>query len=337
MKQAHTFGWLRFFHATALCVLAAPALAADDVNLRSLSPPSGTLAGVRRGEALGPVNSVEATIRYRLQSTPQGFITITGVPPTSYPITMSPMPPIRFSNGNGDVRIRFSWLCNDRSPSSNPLPAVTITMRGVDARGVGTGVLVQKTQPVNYTFTCRPPSQIKRPSDAALTTPGESPSRGLLPPRLLPDLHIRNVQVNDRCQIVITVENLGPGPLPDSAWSDSYATVATFDATGQVLQAGQFIGRLGLMDPGRQLRNPGGSATYTSTFTIPVSTATWRVTVDTSNAVNEANEGNNFYVGGVAGISACRAAARRPAPTPMIPAKPPLPGAPSKPSSSPSK
>lgn len=214
MKQAHTFGWLRFFHATALCVLAAPALAAppDDVNLMSLSPPSGTVAGVDTSRAVGPINSVEATIRYRLRSTPHGFITVSGEPPTSYPITMSPMPPIRFTSGNGDVLIRFSWLCNDRSPPSNPLPAITITMRGVDARGVGTGVLVQKTQPVNYTFTCRPPSQIKRPSDAALTTPGESPMQrlspqaqaSLLPADLVPTL-------TNPMTDVVRVRNLGPG------------------------------------------------------------------------------------------------------------------------------
>ena len=220
MKQAHISGWLRFLHAAALCVLAAPAFAADNVTLRSLSPPSGTLQGVRSGEALGPVNSVEATIRYRLESTPstpQGFITISGEPPMSYPITMSPLPPIRFSGGNGDVRIRFSWLCNDRSPPSNPLPAITITMRGVDARGMGTGVLVQKTQPVNYTFTCRPPSPIKRPSDAALTTPGESPMQRLDPQArgalVAPDLV--PVLTHPMSGTVI-VRNIGVGPAPAS-------------------------------------------------------------------------------------------------------------------------
>ena len=220
MIKAKIFGWPSLILAASLCVLAAPALAAppDDVNLLSLSPPSGTLAGVRRGEVLGPVNSVEATIRYRLQSTLQGFITINGEPFTTYPTTMSPLPVPRFSNGNGDVRIRFSWLCNDRSPSSNPLPAITITMRGVDARGVGTGVLVQKTQSVNYTFTCRPPSLIKRPSDATLTAPGKSPmqrlspqARGsLLPADLVPTL-------TDPMTDVVRVRNLGPGPAAASA------------------------------------------------------------------------------------------------------------------------
>src|SRR3990170_2772575 len=181
MNKAQIFGWSSLILAAALGVLAAPAFAADDVTLRTLSPPSGTLPGVRSGEALGPVNPVEATIRYRLQSTPQGFITIHGEPLTTYPITMSPLPPTRFSNGRGDVRVRFSWLCNDRSPLSNPLPAVTYTMRGVNAAGLGTGVLVQKTQSVNYTFTCRQSSLIKRPSDAVLTAPGESPMQRLSP------------------------------------------------------------------------------------------------------------------------------------------------------------
>lgn len=219
MKQAHISGWLRFLHAAALCVLAAPSLAAppDDVNLINLSPPSGTLAGVRRGEALGPVNSVEATSRYRLQSTPQGFITINGEPFTTYPTTMSPLPVPRVSNGRGEVRVRFSWLCNDRSPPSNPLPAITITMRGVDAAGTSTGVLVQKTQSVNYTFTCRQPSLIKPPSDAALTTPGESPMQrlspqaqgSLLPADLVPTL---TSPMTD----VVRVRNLGPGLAPAS-------------------------------------------------------------------------------------------------------------------------
>ncbi len=217
MKQAHISRWLRFFHAATLCVLATPALAADDVNLFRLSPPSGTLPGMRRGEALGPINSVEATIRYRLQSTPQGFITIHGEPFATYPTAMSPLPTPRVSNGHGEVRVRFSWLCNDRSPPSNPLPAVTITMRGVNAAGMGTGVLVQKTQSVNFTFTCRPPSQIKRPSDAALTTPGESPMQRLSPqaqgslaaPDLVPVL-------THPMSGTVTVRNIGVGPAPAS-------------------------------------------------------------------------------------------------------------------------
>ncbi|OGI38545.1 MAG: hypothetical protein A2140_09675 [Candidatus Muproteobacteria bacterium RBG_16_62_13] len=220
MRQARTFGWLRFFHAAALCVLAAPALAAprDDVNLINLSPPSGTLPGVRSSGEMGPVNSVEATINYRLQSTstPQGFITISGEPPTTYPITMSPLPPTHFSNGRGEVRVRFSWLCNDRSPLSNPLPAVIYRMIGVDATGRATGVLVQKTQAVNFTFTCRPPLQIKRPSDAALTTPGESPmqqlnpqAQGSLRPDLVPVL-------TQPMSATVIVRNIGAGPAPTS-------------------------------------------------------------------------------------------------------------------------
>ncbi len=219
MKQAYIFGWLRFFHAAALCVLAAPALAAprDDVNIINLSPPSGTVAGASSPGAVGPINSVEATIRYRLQSAPQGFITIGGEPFATYPTAMSPIPPIHFSSGNGDVRIRFSWLCNDRSPPSNPFPAVTVTMRGVNAAGLSTGVLVQKTQAVNFTFTCRPPSQIKRPSDAALTTPGESPMQllnpqaqgSLLPADLVPRL-------TDPMTDVVRVRNIGAGPAPAS-------------------------------------------------------------------------------------------------------------------------
>jgi len=216
MKQARTFGWLRFFHAAALCILAAPAVAADDVTLRSLSPPSGTVAGVDTIRAVGPINSVEATIRYRLQSTTRGFITITGEPPPSYPITMSPIPPIHFSSGNGDVRIRFSWLCNDRPPPSNTLPAITYRLQGADAADRFTGTLVQKTQPVNFTFTCRQPLQIKRPSDATLTTPGESPmqrlnpqAQGSLRPDLVPVL-------TQPMSATVIVRNIGAGPAPTS-------------------------------------------------------------------------------------------------------------------------
>jgi len=219
MKHTRTFGWLRFFHATTLCVLAAPALAAppDDVNLLGgLSPPSGTLPGVRSSGEMGPVNSVEATIRYRLQSTPQGFITISGEPPTTYPITMSPLPPTHFSNGRGEVRVRFSWLCNDRSPPSNPLPAIAYRLQGADAAGRFTGTLAQKTQPVNFTFTCRPPSPIKRPSDATLTTPGESPMQQLNPQAqgaLRPDL----VPILTRPMTgTVIVRNIGASPAPAS-------------------------------------------------------------------------------------------------------------------------
>ncbi len=120
--------------------------------------------------------------------------------------------------------------------------------------------------------------------------PGQSTKPSQPSARLLPDLHLRNVQTNEFCQIVVTVENLGPGLLPDTAWPNSQLAIGLRGAVAASVP-------LATVDPGHRLRNPGGSATYMSLVKVPAGGASANATVDFNNAVVEANEGNNNWSG----------------------------------------
>ena len=130
-------------------------------------------------------------------------------------------------------------------------------------------------------------------------------------PLLLPDLHVAELRVNERCKIVATVENLGPGPLPDAAWISSKLAIG-YASTPQAIGANLFAIPMATVDPGHQLRNPGGRATYVSYLTVPAGGAPAYATVDGTNAVAEADERNNSR----AGVLTCAAASVTPPPSP---------------------
>ena len=116
--------------------------------------------------------------------------------------------------------------------------------------------------------------------------PSSTPATGTAPtaprPRptvasSLPDLVVRGRRVNERCQIVVTLANQGPGILPDNAWPSSLLAIGLRGAVAGTIP-------LAIVDPGHALRNPGGTATYVS-GTVPAGSVTVDATVDYNSKV----------------------------------------------------
>jgi hypothetical protein len=106
----------------------------------------------------------------------------------------------------------------------------------------------------------------------------------------LPDLTVTKIYLTKDCKVAVVVKNLGPGPVPDSVW-----TVHTPKSAGVYLYrngTGWGGASIWLFDPAKNLKAPGGTATYTSNLQVS-GTAGIKAVVDLWNVVAEANEGNN--------------------------------------------
>jgi hypothetical protein len=106
----------------------------------------------------------------------------------------------------------------------------------------------------------------------------------------LPDFVIKDIYLTDDCHVAVVVKNLGPGIVPDEVW-----TVHTPKSAGVYLyRNGTGWGRDSIwkFDPAKNLKAPGGTATYVSTLHVPGAAAI-KAVVDLWNVVAEANEGNN--------------------------------------------
>jgi hypothetical protein len=105
-----------------------------------------------------------------------------------------------------------------------------------------------------------------------------------------PDLTIAAIGLNDQCQVVVTVKNIGHGMVPDYVWTahkpESSSVYISKDGKGW--GGGTIWG----FDPGKNLQAPGGKAVYTSTLKVTGS-AVIVATVDHTKQVLETNEGNN--------------------------------------------
>ncbi len=111
----------------------------------------------------------------------------------------------------------------------------------------------------------------------------------------LPDLVVRDIRLNAQCQIVVTLSNIGSGPVPDDAFSLNPPRT-----TIQMYKGNQPWGGivLGGFDPGKQVKAPGGSAQHVwfpgaANLKLGPGVHTLKVDVDGSHHVTESNEGNN--------------------------------------------
>lgn len=105
----------------------------------------------------------------------------------------------------------------------------------------------------------------------------------------LPDLTITDLTVNADCQVVVTLKNNGPGELPITAYDQFQGPTVSFKKDGA-----SFGGwRLNSVDPGRQLRAPGGTVTWTRGSLKLSGTATISASVDDNHLVAEEDENNN--------------------------------------------
>jgi CARDB protein len=108
-----------------------------------------------------------------------------------------------------------------------------------------------------------------------------------------PDLVPVSLTVNSQCQLVLTLRNLGTGPIPDVNFAQSGSSSAAI----QMYNDGQPFGgiSLGAMDMTRQVQAVGGTVTYTwfPGLTINGGPHTVTVVADNYNSIGELNEGNN--------------------------------------------
>jgi len=110
------------------------------------------------------------------------------------------------------------------------------------------------------------------------------------PGEKLPDFTIDKLYLTKDCRVAVVVKNLGPGVVPDDVW-----TVHTPKSAGIYLYkngTGWGGGTIWKFDPAKNLKAPGGTATYVSTLKV-TGTAGIKAVVDLWNVVLEANEGNN--------------------------------------------
>lgn len=140
--------------ATVLAVglvaaVTLPALAADDLVLVSLVPPSGDRLGTT-SHAVSPLdreNSVEVTLDYVLESAPRGLIHV--FPGAGGSSEM----PADVMRGRGRATVRFSVRCLE---GSSPSPFVNVNRLRLVLRSDDGRTLVEKVQSVSYRFRCGP-------------------------------------------------------------------------------------------------------------------------------------------------------------------------------------
>ena len=106
----------------------------------------------------------------------------------------------------------------------------------------------------------------------------------------LPDLIIRDISLNRKCQVVVTVGNAGPGRVPDEVWTVHKPTSSSvyIYVNGRPWGGGTIWG----FDPGRLLQAAGGTARYTSRLIVADATEI-KALIDHTGEVNEVREDNN--------------------------------------------
>lgn len=106
------------FLVLALALSAAPAFAADEVRIVSMTPASpNSLSGVPSGTPMGPGNSIEVTFTYNLETHATGRIGFytTGVAGNP-PHTGGEIPFMITKKGKGEGKTRFSVMCTPGFP-----------------------------------------------------------------------------------------------------------------------------------------------------------------------------------------------------------------------------
>lgn len=105
----------------------------------------------------------------------------------------------------------------------------------------------------------------------------------------LPDLRVTSVYLDARKHVIIEVTNQGSAGLDTSLWSSPEKAP---DLHLKMEGRGWARVPLGMMDPRKELTRPGGVTLYDTGYVLK-STATIDASVDTTNLVEELNEGNN--------------------------------------------
>ena len=104
-----------------------------------------------------------------------------------------------------------------------------------------------------------------------------------------PDLVVAGLSVNPQCQLEIILKNNGSGQLPATAYQTGSSPTLQLYKNNQPYGAWSLDG----IDPGRALRQPGGTVTWTRSGEKIAGSATIKAQIDASNLVAEADEANN--------------------------------------------
>lgn len=117
--------------------------------------------------------------------------------------------------------------------------------------------------------------------------------RSCLNPEVLPDLVIKSIEVNRKCQVVVVVANAGPGAVPDDVWAVHKPTSVSVCL---YIDGDKWGGRtIWGFDAGRLLQPAGGTAKYVSELKVGKAVEITAV-VDLTGEVGEAHEDNNQMV-----------------------------------------
>ncbi|MEC9486564.1 MAG: CARDB domain-containing protein [Prosthecochloris sp.] len=113
---------------------------------------------------------------------------------------------------------------------------------------------------------------------------------GPRPIKLMPDLEVEEIWLDDGCRVAATIRNNGPGALSD----DVYYVHTPESAGIYFWKDGKRWGGATIwkLDPSKKLQKPGGTVTYTSNLTVS-GTSNIMAQVDLHNKVAESNENNN--------------------------------------------
>jgi hypothetical protein len=110
----------------------------------------------------------------------------------------------------------------------------------------------------------------------------------------LSDLVVSNIQLVNGCQIQITIQNAGKGPVPDAGYDSTKGVAVQMYKDGAPWGGIRLIG----IDPAKKLRTPGASVNHiwfpgAENLKLGPGWCSIMVEVDKDNAVVESNEGNN--------------------------------------------
>lgn len=105
-----------------------------------------------------------------------------------------------------------------------------------------------------------------------------------------PDLVIRNILLDRKCNVVVQVRNIGRGKVPNRVWTVHKPTSSSVYLT--INGRGWGGATIWKFNPSKSLQPAGGGATYRSTLKV-TGTAAVKATIDHTKQVAESNESNN--------------------------------------------